>query len=748
MSGTTWDEIKKLAADFQRIQLVENSFKLSERNCIEIINKLIESGLLNVVHTIDGKDFLTAKQVEKEIYDELIVHEGRINIVKLQTLLNIDISHIEVKVADIVKNDPNLVLILGQIISKDYMNKMAEEINELLQERESVSISELTNVYELPAEFIHQTIEPRIGGLIKGNFDGKILFTFNFVNKQKALLNGILEACLKPVRFSQIIKEFSLESGMVFDNFNELLSSGKIKGTLFGGKHEMSAVFVPEFYVKAQKQYVNSFFKQNGYIEYSNMKKIGISEPEIFVKELLENQNIKFLSSSCFAPYYLNNLEEDIEDILNKNGFCDLQQILPSIINENDMNIMASYFHDQFKARNDLPLDLMGEKYLVKKTFLQELNAKFQIKMEAKADEELKKPAIVLGLKSERAIIADTQNVVSSSTNTSIKQSKSKTKKVNTTQNQQQSENIVEISFVDRVNLVKELKSMVREIDEDLLELLVEHFLKPLNHSFFEMLKLKIESGLVAGGESNEKCTVVATKTLKDVQETVKLLLINAKIFDKALKSLTDSKVQEIIAKHLAKTCLTDIFNEIIKFIATEQFITFNDENMNSETRTKILQKLKEPSKQELNELNQALNTKSCSEIIEITEKTASNLLEFPLKKADTKREKEVILRLKESTKEQLKKEEDPATVLHLVCTILYHDTSGFMLSAPGRCVPNIMEKLKPELAEETFTKLVNFQNLVIKSLSKNKSPESLEISSEMIDEIKNIGLNQNKISK
>ena len=96
-----------------------NIFRLSERNCIEIINKLIESGffkisilgllikfllnsqylytgLLNVVHTIDGKDFLTAKQVEKEIYDELYVHEGRINIVKLQTLLNIDISHIEV----------------------------------------------------------------------------------------------------------------------------------------------------------------------------------------------------------------------------------------------------------------------------------------------------------------------------------------------------------------------------------------------------------------------------------------------------------------------------------------------------------------------------------------------------------------------------------------------------------------------------------------------------------------------------
>ena len=54
------------------------------------------------------------------------------------------------------------------------------------------------------------------------------------------------------------------------------------------------------------------------------MKKIGISEPDTFVKALFTDPNIKYLSSSCFAPYYLNNLEEDIEDILNRNGLCDL----------------------------------------------------------------------------------------------------------------------------------------------------------------------------------------------------------------------------------------------------------------------------------------------------------------------------------------------------------------------------------------------------------------------------------------
>ena len=92
--------------------------RLSERNCIEIINKLIDLGMINVLHSIDGKEFITHKHLEKEIYDELYVHEGRINIVQLQTLLNIDISHIESKVSDIVKNDSNLNLILGQIISK------------------------------------------------------------------------------------------------------------------------------------------------------------------------------------------------------------------------------------------------------------------------------------------------------------------------------------------------------------------------------------------------------------------------------------------------------------------------------------------------------------------------------------------------------------------------------------------------------------------------------------------------------
>lgn len=41
---------------------------------------------------------------------------GRINLVELQQILNVDFSHVETKVNEIVRHDKNLTLILGQLI--------------------------------------------------------------------------------------------------------------------------------------------------------------------------------------------------------------------------------------------------------------------------------------------------------------------------------------------------------------------------------------------------------------------------------------------------------------------------------------------------------------------------------------------------------------------------------------------------------------------------------------------------------
>jgi hypothetical protein len=133
----------------------------------------------------------------------------------------------------------------------------------------------------------------RIGTIIKGHIGDKFLYTENYINLQKAKLAGALEASIKPVRISQLTKDYSLDLNMIFGKFNlisiilkrtktyfalsdifdGLLSSKQIDGVIFGGRQEMS-VYVPTIYTQAQKIYVESFFRQNGSIGKKCLKKL------------------------------------------------------------------------------------------------------------------------------------------------------------------------------------------------------------------------------------------------------------------------------------------------------------------------------------------------------------------------------------------------------------------------------------------------------------------------------------------
>ena len=63
--------------------------------------------------------------------------------------------------------------------------------------------------------------------------------------------------------------------------------------------------------------------------------------------------------------------------------------------------------------------------------------------------------------------------------------------------------------------------------------------------------------------------------------------------------------------------------------------------------------------------------------------------------------------------------------------------------------MPNILDALKSEINNETYSKLNDFQNMVIKSLNKNKSSDDLTvIIPELVEEIKIIGLNAKSSEK
>ena len=82
--------------------------RLSEWNCVEIVNKLIALKQLEVVHKLDGKEYITPAQISEEVRDELYVWGGQVNIVDLQQVITVDLTDNENRTSGTVKSEKNM----------------------------------------------------------------------------------------------------------------------------------------------------------------------------------------------------------------------------------------------------------------------------------------------------------------------------------------------------------------------------------------------------------------------------------------------------------------------------------------------------------------------------------------------------------------------------------------------------------------------------------------------------------------
>ena len=125
------------------------------------------------------------------------------------------------------------------------------------------------------------------------------------------------------------------------------------------------------------------------------------------------------------------------------------------------------------KLKETVETVTLSDTFLFSKSFLKKIGLKFQDKMDKKALEDLKEPSVVLAFRSERAVIAGSSQAASKPTE------KKKTKgKKNQGNNDQNTDNLVEVSFMDRKKLEKELEGLIADINDELLEDLVEHYLR------------------------------------------------------------------------------------------------------------------------------------------------------------------------------------------------------------------------------------------------------------------------------
>jgi hypothetical protein len=159
------DELLALQQELAQVQSAKAGFKLSEPNVVEVVRKLAELGMLDVLYTSNGKEYVTPKRLNEEVADEILAHGGRINITELPPILNVDLTYIERAVDQLLKRDGSLQLVQGEIIATYYLDGLAEDIHQSLQAAGRMTIGDLAMQYNFTSEFVQQLVEPRLGTL-------------------------------------------------------------------------------------------------------------------------------------------------------------------------------------------------------------------------------------------------------------------------------------------------------------------------------------------------------------------------------------------------------------------------------------------------------------------------------------------------------------------------------------------------------------------------------------------------------
>lgn len=739
-----WEEIRRLAADFQRAQFAESTQRLSERNCIEIVNKLISQKQLEVVHTLDGKEYITPAQISKEMRDELHVRGGRVNIVDLQQVINVDLTHIENRVGDIIKSEKHVQMVLGQLVDENYLDRLSEEVNDKLQESGQVTVSELCKTYDLPGDFLTQALTQRLGRIINGHLDldnRGVIFTEAFVARHKARIRGLFSAITRPTAVNSLVSKYGFQEQLLYSVLEELVSTGRLRGTVVGGRQD-KAVFVPDIYSRTQSTWVDSFFRQNGYLEFDALSRLGIPDAVNYIKKRYKNTPLLFLKATCVGQGLVDQVEASVEEAISSGTWVDVSPLLPSSLSVEDAAMLLQQVMRPFGKHASATV--FSDTVVVSEKFINDCTKLFSERMHQKAEKEMKNNPVHLITEEDLKQISILESVNTNKKDKKderrkkategsgsvrgggggnareykIKKVKKKGRKDEDSDDESQSSHAgkkkPDITFMFQDEIEDCLRKHIQDAPEEFISELAEHLIKPLNKMYLEVVRSVFMSSTSASGTGRKR-------TIKDLQEEVSNLYNNIRLFEKGMKYFAED-TQTALTKHLLKTVCTDITNLMFNFLASDLMMAVEDPaTITSDMRKKILSKLTEETKVALTKLHNSLNEKSIEDFLSCLD-SATEACDIMVKRGDKKRERQILFQHRQALADQLKVTEDPALILHLTSVLLFQFSTHSMLHAPGRCVPQIIAFLHNKIPEDQHTLLVKYQGLVVKQLvSQNK---------------------------
>ncbi|XP_042067993.1 E3 UFM1-protein ligase 1 homolog isoform X2 [Salvia splendens] len=747
------EELLELQRQFEFAQQAKSSIRLSERNVVELVQKLQQLEIIDfeLLHTSSGKEYITQEQLRSEIASE-INNRGRVSLIDLADSIGVDLYHVEKQSQYVVSNDSSLMLINGEIVSSSYWDTVSEEINERLQECSQISLAEIAAQLQVGSELIVSVLETRIGTLIKGRLEGGQLYTPAYVARVNAMVRGAARGIAVPMNMSawwsslqallQDMDGFSgvaVESSFFQSLFNSLVKGGEILGSLRAGVH-----WTPSVFATAQKECVDSLFSQNSFISYETLRKLGIPQPIQFLQSRYPEG--KALDTVFVHNSLIEMLDASVDDAVECGSWIVSLTILPTSFTSQDASKVLSFCPTVQRALKSGKAHILGESYILSDTFVKNLFDSIQKEMEnislaehtavgpsdgshlikdarqgnddssnlTDQDEYgnqngIGKSASEKGSKKKKGKATGNVKAGSAESGMELHEStKKKQKKGKANPGAQVSdpksgskkdtERLDQPSFLSEKSLIKKIMSMIPDLEEQGLDD-PDPILAPLAHYLRPML-------LNSWMERRKATFTENAQQMKQLHDDLQPMLdeafLNIQLYEKALDLFEDDPPNAVLLhKHLLRTAATPIVDTLLVHLDKYEKLKSGLQLEGSQIPEPVVM-----SSADRIALAKGLPGSLSAKALELVETLEGKLVEAFLSAARELTEESGLVFKKLDKKLE-------RTLLHS-----YKKIHGKALQAPGRAISVAVARLKDKLDDLAFKTLQDYQKAAVTLLS------------------------------
>ncbi|KAG0071575.1 hypothetical protein BGZ89_010178 [Linnemannia elongata] len=330
---------------------------LSEDACGDLIHSLARLGYLpNIANSLDGKSFITHDQLDTDILSLLDKRSGRVSVLDLPRALNANSSDIQDRIQALIRFRPSRIFqIQDELVKLEYLQEMTSQLNEELAQRGFLTALEVSRKYKFSIDFVRQFLKDRVGSTIPGQcdtVDRGLVVTPWFHEQEKAALLKALNQLKEPTSLVSLRAKNIVQEQLMYGLCDTLAKETGLLGTFKGVGDQ--GTFVPQPYEQQQTDWIETFFKNNGFIELDAVKKRGVADPKAYMQT--NHPTALLLESHAVKESIWSIIDASVEDTIANLSWIDVKQLVPSPLTKEDISRLLQQLPSLTEPTSRIPV--------------------------------------------------------------------------------------------------------------------------------------------------------------------------------------------------------------------------------------------------------------------------------------------------------------------------------------------------------------------------------------------------------